>query len=78
MSYYLVRTADIFDPGLMVSSTPLHLQSKVKKILTHLVLMKVISSNISEKALPQYSEVLTTLNQDHFENAKAFDYRESR
>ena len=40
--------------------------------------MKVISSNISEKALPQYSEVLTTLNQDHFENAKAFDYRESR
>ena len=40
--------------------------------------MKGISSNLAEKALPQYSELLTTLTQDHFENAKAFAYKESR
>ena len=37
-----------------------------------------ISSNLAEKALPQYSELLTTLTQDHFENARAFYYKESR
>ena len=52
LSYCLVRTADVFDPGLMVSSTPLHLRSKIKKLLTHLVLLKVISTNLSEKEFP--------------------------
>ena len=69
LNYCLVRTADVFDPVLMVSSTPLHLRSKLKKLLTHLVSLKVICCNLAKKALPQYSELLTTLTQDHFENA---------
>ena len=77
LNYRLVRTADFFDQVLMASSTPLHLRSKINNLLTHLVSLKVISSNLAEKALPQYSELLTTLTQDHFKNVKAFDYKES-
>ena len=50
----------------------------MKKLLTHLVSLKVISSNLAEKALPQYSELLTILTLVHCENAKAFDCKESR
>ena len=77
-NYCLVRTADAFDQVLMVSSTSLHLRSKIKKLLTHLVSLKIISSTLSEKAMPQYLELLTPLNQDHFENAKAFDQQNCR
>jgi len=78
LNYCLVRTADAFDPVLMVSSTSLHLRNKMKKLLTHLVSLKIISSTLAEKAMPQYLELLTTLNQDHFENAKAFDHQDCR
>ena len=78
MNYCLVRTADAFDPVLRVSSTSLHLRSKMKKLLTDLVSLKIISSTLAEKAKPQYLELLTTLNQDHFENAKAFDHQDCR
>ena len=67
LNYCLVRTADVFDPVLMVSSTPLHLRSKMKILLTYLVSLKAISSNLAEKTLPQYSELLTALTRDHFE-----------
>ena len=40
--------------------------------------LNIISSSLAEKALPQYSELLTALTQYHFENATAFDYKESR
>ena len=76
-NYYSFRTADVFDSVLMVSSTPHLLQSKIKILLTHLNSLKVISSYLAEKALPQYSELLTALTQDCFENVKAFDYKES-
>ena len=55
-----------------------HLRSKRKKLCTHLVSLTFISSNLAEKALPQYSGLLTTLTQGHFEHAKVFDYKESR
>ena len=78
LNYCLVRTADGFAPVLMVSSTSLHLRSKMKILPTHLVSLKIISSTLAEKAMPQYLEFLTTLNQDHFENAKAFDHQNFR
>ena len=56
---------------------PIHLRSKMKKLLTSLVSLNVVSSNLAEKALPQYSELLSTLTQDPVENVKAFDYKES-
>ena len=77
-NYCLVRTAAVFDLVLMVSSTPLHLRSKMKERLTHLVSLKGISFNLVEKVLSQYSELLTLLTQYHFEIAKVFDHRESR
>jgi len=77
-NYCLVRTADAFDPVLMVSSTSLHLRSKMKKSLTHLVSLKIISPTLAEKAMPHYLEPLTTLNEEHFENAKAFDHQDFR
>ena len=77
MIYCFVKTANVFDTVLMVSSTPIHLLSKMKKLLTSLVSLNVVSSNLAEKALPQYSELLSTLTQDPVENVKAFDYKES-
>jgi len=50
----------------------------MKKLLTHHISLKIISSTLAEKAMPQYLELLTTLNQDHFENAKAFDHQDCR
>jgi len=78
LNYCLVRTADAFDPVLMISSTSLYLRSKMKKLLTHLASLKIINSTLAEKAMPQYLELLTTLNQDHFEYAKTFDYQDCR
>ena len=53
LNYCLVRTADAFESVLMVSSTSLHLRSKMKTLLTHLVSLKIISSTLAEKAMPQ-------------------------
>ena len=78
LNYCLVRTADAFDPVLMVFSTSLHFQSKMEKLLTHLISLKIISSNLAEKAMLRYLELLTTWNEDHFENAKAFDHQDYR
>ena len=60
MSEKALWTADVFNPVLMVSLTLLHLWSKLKKLLIHLVSLKVIFSNLAEKALLQYSGLLTT------------------
>ena len=78
LNYGFGQHCRCFNSVLMVSSTPLHLRSKIKKLLTHLVSLKVISYNLAEKAWTQYSELLTTFTQDHLKNAKAFDYKESR
>ena len=52
LNYCLVRTADPFDPVLMVSSKSLHLRSKMKTLLNDLVSLKIISSTLAEKAMP--------------------------
>ena len=50
----------------------------MKKLLTNLVSLKVISTNLGEKVLPQYSELLTSFTQNHFAYVKSFDYKECR
>ena len=50
----------------------------MRNLLTHIVLLKILSATLAERALPQYSDLLTALTQQNSGKGKSRDCNDTR
>ena len=74
----MVRKANVFDPDSMTSLEPVELRANMRNLLTHIVLLKILSATLAERALPQYSDLLTALTQQNSGKGKSRDCNDTR
>ena len=74
----VIRNAHVFDPAMMINLSQDTLRGNMRILLRHLVSIKLLSPNVSDKALTQYIDLLTTKLLNDAEKFKSFDCEKDR
>ena len=74
----VIRNAHVFDPTMMINLSQDTLRGNMRTLLRHLVSVKLLSPNVSDKALTQYIDLLTTKLLNDAEKFKSFDCEKDR
>ena len=74
----VIRNTHVFDPTMMINLSQDTLRGNMRILLRHLVSIKLLSPNVSDKALTQYIDLLTTKLLNDAVKFKSFDCEKDR
>ena len=73
LEYNVVRNSVIFDPQVLVNENASVLQNKVKRLLTHLIKLKILTSVQCDKITKQFTNFTDSQLKLYAEKFRCFD-----
>ena len=78
MHFIAVRNANVFDLISRTILEPVELRTNMRKLLTHIVSLKIVSATLAETPFSQYLDLLIALTQHVSEKSKSLDCDDTR
>ena len=78
MHFIAVRNANVFDLISRTILEPVELRTNMRKLLTHIVSLKIVSATLAEMPFSQYLDLLIALTQHVSEKSKSLDCDDTR